>query len=92
MPRNKLTAEHITLEDTLAAPAANPPAWHHDDTAAQRREHKTTQVLRARELLTLWAESTEPGADPGRLTTEAVNILRAPETATPLEQRTGRLP
>jgi hypothetical protein len=53
--------------------------------------HNAAQVSRCLQYLALWHASAPPGADiPGRLVTEAVNILTAPPSATPMELFLGR--
>ena len=53
--------------------------------------HSANQVSRCLQYLALWHASAPPGADiPGRLVTEAVNILTAPPGATPMELFLGR--
>ena len=54
-------------------------------------QHSANQVGRCLQYLALWHASAPPGADiPGRLVTEAVNILTAPPGATPMELFLGR--
>jgi hypothetical protein len=54
-------------------------------------QHSANQVERCLQYLALWHTSAEPGADiPGRLVTEAVNILTAQPGATPMELFLGR--
>jgi len=54
-------------------------------------QHSANQVGRCLQYLTLSHASAPPGADlPGRLVTEAVNLLTAPPGATPMELFLGR--
>ena len=53
--------------------------------------HSAAQVSRCLQYLALWHASAPPSADiPDRLVTEAVNILTAPPSATPMELFLGR--
>jgi hypothetical protein len=54
-------------------------------------QHSASQVERCLQYLALWHASAPPDAEiPDRLVTEAVNILTAQPSATPMELFLGR--
>ena len=89
----RTTTEEVTVTETHDEPVAVAPCWDalpgmtRSEYLGQRRE----QVGRCLNLLELWDASAGPDAEPPEsLVRDAVTILRAGPSATPMEQMLGR--
>lgn len=91
--RTTTVTERVTATETTGDVLAVAPGWDTRSvlTPHDWREQRAGQVDRCLDFLSLWAVSSDaPAEPPGSLVRDAVTILRAGPSATPLELTLGR--